>query len=233
MKSLRGRPPTVLVTDPDRSSCTALTAELESAGFTVLTAGTGAEGAYLAAAEVPDLVVLAQRLPDLGYRTALHRIRTVHTGPVVLAAETAGQDVVVTAFDAGVDDVVGKPLNVSVVVARVKALLRRVALNGQTGSVMRTGALEIDPRSRRVAVGDREIELTRLEFDLLVLLVGGQGRVVKREAVLSALWGEHEEAGKRLDVHVAALRRKLGENAARPRFLHTVKRVGFRFGEEL
>ncbi|GLY46838.1 response regulator transcription factor [Lentzea sp. NBRC 102530] len=221
------------MTDPDRSAHAILTTELELIGFVVLTAGTGAEGAYLAAARSPDLVVLAQRLPDLGYRIALSRIRAVHTGPVVLAAEAVAQDVVVTAFEAGVDDVVGKPLNVPVVVARIKALLRRVALDRESGNALRVGSLEIDPRSRRVVVGDREVELTRLEFDLLVLLAGGRGRVVKREAVLSALWGEHADAGKRLDVHVAALRRKLGENAARPRFLHTVKRVGFRFGEEV
>jgi DNA-binding response OmpR family regulator len=157
-----------------------------------------------------------------------HIRRTDADLPVVmLTARTEELDAVV-GLDAGADDYVTKPFRLAELLARVRAHLRR-----RTDDVVTAGAVKVDVGSRRAWVDDDELTLTPKEFDLLALLVREAGHVVTRERIMSDVWDEHWfRSTKTLDMHVSSLRRKLGDDAAAPRFISTVRGVGLRFERE-
>jgi two-component system response regulator PrrA len=129
-------------------------------------------------------------------------------------------------LDAGADDYVIKPFSSAQIDARIRAVLRRLG-NDQQSEVVNLGSLEIDPRSREVTVDGRPVDLTRKEFDLLLALSRRPGAVVSKRELLAEVWGLPWGGGDRtVDVHLSWLRRKLGETAAEPRFLHSVRGVG-------
>jgi DNA-binding response OmpR family regulator len=138
----------------------------------------------------------------------------------------------VAGLELGADDYVVKPFSVAEVVARIRAVLRRVRPDTAAGGEVTIGELRIDVPARRVWRGEREVELTRREFDLLARLVQDAGRVVTREALMSDVWDMNWFGStKTLDVHIAWLRRKLGDDPARPTYIHTVRGVGFRLAQ--
>jgi DNA-binding response OmpR family regulator len=135
----------------------------------------------------------------------------------------------IVGLELGADDYVVKPFSAAEVAARIRAVLRRGAEQRGASGPMRIGGLEIDPGARRVFVDGSEVELTRKEFDLLARLARDAGRVVRREDLMSDVWDVNWFGStKTLDVHVAWLRDKLGDDPAAPRFIHTVRGVGFR-----
>jgi DNA-binding response OmpR family regulator len=143
----------------------------------------------------------------------------------------------IVGLELGADDYVVKPFSGPEVIARIRAVLRRTSgPNGGKESVIRVGELEVDRGARRVTLDGDELELSRKEFDLLAALVERAGRVVRRETLMSEVWDENWFGStKTLDTHMGWLRRKLGDDPASPRFIHTVRGVGFRFAapEEL
>jgi len=177
-----------------------------------------------------DLVVLDLGLPDLDGVEVCRRLRRDHPDlPVLMVTARAEEVDAVVGLDAGADDYVTKPFRLAELQARIRARLRRPAPEPEVEVRERNG-VRVDAAARRAWVDERELELTTKEFDLLDLLVKEAGRVVPRERIMREVWDEHWHGStKTLDVHVSWLRRKLGDDPAAPRYVTTVRGVGFRF----
>jgi DNA-binding response OmpR family regulator len=220
----------VLVVEDDAAIGRLLRHSLTEAGNTVAVAVDGTSGLTLAVQEQPDVVLLDLGLPDLDGRQVLRMLRAVSRVPVIVITAQDDDRTIVEALDAGADDYLVKPFGSEQLAARIRAVLRRtVGLGGADGTV-RVGELEIDPAARQVRLDGSPVELSRKEFDLLWLLASRPGEVVTKREMLAEVWGLPFGGGDRtVDVHLSWLRRKLGETAAEPRYLHTVRGVGVRF----
>ena len=209
----------------------ALVAALSSRGHVVHTSATGlgAIGPILELA--PDVVVLDLGLPDVDGADLLRMLRGVSAVPVVIATARDDESLIVRLLDAGADDYVVKPFSADQLEARLRAVMRRAAV--APGDVtIRVGGLEIDTAARTASLDSAPLELTRLEYELLAHLARNVGRVVTRAELLAEVWRQpFGGSGKTIDVHVSWLRRKLGETAAAPRFLHTSRGVGVRLAD--
>jgi two-component system KDP operon response regulator KdpE len=222
----------LLVIEDDERIRTALIRALRDRGHAVTSAGTALAGLQQAVEDRPDLVVLDLGLPDLDGRELLRMLRAVSTVPVVVATARDDDDSVVQALDAGADDYVLKPFRADQLEARIRAVLRRAAGSADVASAMTVGALTVDPRSRRVTLDEQPVELSPKEFDLLAYLAARRGTVVSKRELLTEVWRlPYGGADKTVDVHLSWLRRKLGESAAEPRLLQTVRGVGVRLAE--
>jgi len=176
----------------------------------------------------PDLVVLDLGLPDLDGSDLLRMIRAVSDVPVIIATARDDDSEIVRLLDAGADDYVVKPYSGAELEARVRALLRRSTMGGEARTLM-AGGINIDLRARTVELDGDPIVCNRKEFDLLAYLAANAGTVVTREELYAEVWREpYGGADKTIDVHLSWLRRKLGETAASPRYLHTVRGVGIK-----
>ena len=220
--------PKVLIIEDDPTIRAAVTRALTAKGYAVATAGTAMNGLQLAVSEHPDVVVLDLKLPDLDGREVLRMIRAVSTVPIVVASSRGTEADIVHALDAGADDYVVKPYGGAQLDARIRAVLRRVAEPEQEPAIV-VGGLVVDYRARQATLDGAELDLTPREFDLLYYLASRAGAVVTKQELLVEVWQlPYGGADKSLDVHLSWLRRKLGETAAEPRYLHTVRRVGVR-----
>ena len=219
-------PTRLLVVEDDDAIAVPLEEGLRREGFTVERAVTG-EGA-LAAAEA-DLVLLDLGLPDLEGAEVCRRLRERSTTPIIVLTARGDELDRVMLLELGADDYVVKPFGFRELVARIRAVLRRSAtLVVDADAVQRLGALGIDRRARRVTLAGDELRLAPKEFDLLARLAAEQGTVVRREVLMSEVWDSHWfGATKTLDVHVAALRRRIDDGAATSR-ITTVRGVGYR-----
>lgn len=201
---------------------------LAGAGHTVRAAPTAMEGLQGIIDSDPDVVILDLGLPDVDGGDLLRMIRAISNVPVMIATARDEESEIVRLLDSGADEYVVKPFSGAELEARVRALMRRATSAGTTGRLV-VGGIEIDVRSRQVTVDGVSITLNRKEFDLLAYLATNEGAVVPREELYAAVWREPYGGGdKTIDVHLSWLRRKLGETAAEPRYLHTVRGVGIR-----
>lgn len=199
---------------------------LADAGHVVRAEASGMAGLQAVIDHAPDIVVLDLGLPDVDGSEVLRMIRAVSEVPVIIATARDDETEIVRLLDAGADDYVVKPFAGAQLEARVRAVARRVA-SGTEARVLRVGGLTIDTRSREVTLDGASIECNRKEFGLLAHLAANAGRVVPREELYAEVWREpYGGADKTIDVHLSWLRRKLGETAAEPRYLHTVRGVG-------
>lgn len=174
----------------------------------------------------PDVVVLDLGLPDVDGSDVLRMIRGVSQVPVIIATARDDDDEIVRLLDAGADEYVVKPYSGAELEARVRALLRRAAVAGPSNTLV-VGGLTVELRSRTVELDGKTVALNRKEFDLLAFLAARPGEVVSRQELYAQVWRQpYGGADKTIDVHISWLRRKLGETAADPRFLHTVRGVG-------
>jgi DNA-binding response OmpR family regulator len=218
----------VLVVEDDQRIREALAAGLAAAGHAVRTEASATAALGAAVAWQPDVVVLDLGLPDIDGADALRMLRGVSAVPVIVATARDDEEEVVRLLDAGADDYVVKPYSVAQIEARVRAVLRRAGAGGEPG-VLRVGGLEVDLGRRQASLDGRPLDLTRLEFDLLAHLARRSPEVVSRRELLAEVWRQpYGGADKTVDVHLSWLRRKLGETAASPRYLHTVRGVGVR-----
>lgn len=177
-------------------------------------------------------MVLDLGLPDVDGVEVCRRLRSsAPSVPVLILTARASEADVVVGLDAGADDYVTKPFRLAELLARLRALLRRAgARAAEEAGPVAAQDVRLDPASRRAWVGDRELELAPKEFDLLHLLVAHAGTVLSRERIMEEVWDTNWFGStKTLDMHVSWLRRKLGDDAADPRYLTTVRGVGFRF----
>ena len=225
----------VLVVDDEPSIREIVRAFLEKDGMRVIEAGDGPSAVETARAAAPEVVVLDVMLPGFDGLEVLRRIRTF-ADPYVLLLTARNEEVDrIVGLTVGADDYLTKPFSPGELVARVHALLRRQRTESGAveGSTLRAADLVVDPRRRTVSRAGEPVDLTVLEFDLLAALARDQGVVVTRQQLLDAVWGvdffgdEHV-----LDVHVANIRHKLGDDPGRHRYVETVRGVGFRFPED-
>jgi DNA-binding response OmpR family regulator len=223
----------LLVVEDDERIRSALIRALRERGHAVSSAATALEGLRQAVDERPDLVVLDLGLPDLDGRELLRMLRAVSAVPVIVATARDDDESVVQALDAGADDYVVKPFPAGQLEARIRAVLRRAAGVADAALAPVTVAdLVVDPRSRRVTLAGEPVELAPKEFDLLAHLASRAGTVVSKRELLTEVWQlPYGGSDKTVDVHLSWLRRKLGESAAEPRLLQTVRGVGVRLAE--
>ncbi len=223
----------LLIVEDDERIRTALIRALRERGHVVSSAGTALAGLRQAVEERPDLVILDLGLPDLDGRELLRMLRAVSAVPVVVATARDDDDSVVQALDAGADDYVLKPFRADQLEARIRAVLRRAAGAADAAAApMAVGDLTVDPRSRRVTHAGAAVDLSPKEFDLLAYLAARAGTVVTKRELLAEVWQlPYGGSDKTVDVHLSWLRRKLGETAAEPRLLQTVRGVGVRLAE--
>ncbi len=204
----------------------AVTRSLAALGHDVETAASGMAGVELVVSTAPDAVVLDLGLPDIDGAEVLKMIRAVSDAAVLVATARDDESGIVQVLDAGADDYVIKPYSAQHLDARIRAVLRRLRSDDRPGSV-RVGDLEVDPEARIARLGGRDLDLTKKEFDVLAYLADRPGVVVSKRELLAEVWRQpYGGADKTVDVHVSWLRKKLGESAAEPRLIHTVRGVG-------
>jgi two-component system, OmpR family, response regulator RegX3 len=211
----------LLVVEDEDAIAGPLVEGLQREGFLVERAATG-EAAL--AAEAPDLVLLDLRLPDLDGLEVCRRLRERSRVPIIVVSARGEEVDRVVGLELGADDYVVKPFGLRELIARIKAVLRRAESAPASGAT-RVADLEVDTRARRATLNGTDVALTPKEFDLLALLVADPGAAVSRERIFEEVWGTRWYGSpKTIDVHVAALRRKLGD----PGWIETVRGVGFR-----
>ncbi|MCX4634546.1 response regulator transcription factor [Streptomyces platensis] len=218
----------VLVVEDDQFVRSALIRHLTEASHTVRSVGTALEALREVAHVGFDVVILDLGLPDLDGGEALKMLRGITDVPVIIATARDDEADIVRLLNDGADDYLTKPFSVEHLSARMAAVLRRSRTTGAEppSRVIRVGGLSIDPLRRQAELDGVVLDLTRREFDLLAFLAGRPGVVVPRRELLAEVWQQSYGDDQTIDVHLSWLRRKLGETAARPRYLHTLRGVG-------
>ena len=211
----------ILIVEDDDAIAKPLAAGLEREGFDVSRVSTG-EDALEAA--LPDLVLLDLRLPGMDGTEVCRRLRARSDVPIIVVTAKGEEVDRVVGLELGADDYIVKPFGFRELLARIRAVMRR-ARPGTDRAQIHVGSLEIDVRGRRATMGDQPLNLTTKEFDLLALLASEPGDVVSRQRILREVWDtEWFGPTKTVDVHVASLRKKLGD----PGWIETVRGVGLR-----
>ncbi len=231
---------TVVLIEDEPSISEPLAAALAGEGFDVAVAGTGRAGLDLIAQREPDLVLLDVMLPDIDGRDVCRTLRARSDVPVIMLTARGRETDRVVGLELGADDYVVKPFGMAELVARMRAVLRRAGQPAAPveppATTLQVGDVRLDERTWSATRGDTDLELARREFELLRLLMRNAGTVLSREQLMEEVWDPNWFGPtKTLDVHVSALRRKLGDDPTAPRYIHTVRGVGFRFAapEEL
>lgn len=208
-----------------------LTIGVQQPDWKVVEASSGSEGLNLFSVERPDLVLLDMRMPDMSGLDVLHELRRFSAVPVIVLTVTSNELDEVRALNAGADEWLVKPFGSLALVARVRAVLRRASgspFSGRKSFV--SGDLRIDWSTRLVTVGSRKVTLTATEFALLEILVRNSGQVVPSETLLGEVWGSYFLDNKDyLKVYVRKLREKIEPGPQAPRYLQTVRGIGYRF----
>jgi DNA-binding response OmpR family regulator len=218
----------VLIVEDDPTIRTMVVRALGERGHAVATAADALTGLQLAVAERPDVVLLDLGLPDLDGREALRMLHAVSPVPIIVVTAADGESDMVRALDAGADDYIVKPFGAEQLDARIRAVMRRAGTASKDTTVT-VGGLELDPRARQATLDGKPLDLTPREFDMLHYLAQREDQVVTKGDLLADVWQiPYVNADKTVDVHLSWLRRKLGETALDPRYLHTVRRVGIR-----
>ncbi|HEY8457364.1 MAG TPA: response regulator transcription factor [Actinopolymorphaceae bacterium] len=216
----------VLLVEDDPAIRISLTRALGAKGHTIASVPHGGGALSTVLRKQPDLVVLDLGLPDMDGRDVLTMLRGVSDVPVIVATARDDEQEIIRLLDAGADDYVVKPFGASQLDARIRAVLRRTSEAGPPAPLV-VGELSIDARTREARLAGRLLDLKPKEFDLLLFLAENQGTVVSKRDLLIEVWHQpYGGADKTVDVHLSWLRRKLGETAAEPRYLHTVRGVG-------
>jgi DNA-binding response OmpR family regulator len=224
----------ILVVEDDPNILRGLDLNLAMEGYKVRTAADGEEGLRIARTERPDLLIVDVMLPRLGGLELIRELRREDPGMPILILSAKGQEAdKVAGLALGADDYVVKPFGLKELLARIGAALRRHRATGEAGparQLKRFGQVEIDLGERRVTVGGEVASLTAREFDLLAFFVAHPGRVYSREQLTRAVWGSLYIGTERtVDNFVARLRAHIRDDADRPRWLETVRGVGYRF----
>jgi len=203
---------------------------LEAEGWEVFEAGTIKQGLIECGTRNPDVVVLDLGLPDGDGVDFIRDLRTWSIVPLIVLSARMSESEKVNALDAGADDYLTKPFGVGELLARVRAVLRRkVGAADESPSVFRFGDVEVDLTQRLVRKRNAEVHLTVLEYRLLSTMIQNVGRVLTHRQILLQVWGaSYEERGHYVRIHMGHLRRKLEDDAARPRHLLTETAVGYR-----
>lgn len=224
-------PPTILLVEDDDDIAEPLIFGLQSEGYRVLHASDGPRGLAMARADAPDAVLLDVMLPGMDGFTVCRLLRQESAVPILMLT-ARGQEVDrVTGLELGADDYIVKPFSFRELVARVRAMLRRRDLDRDAGAADRLaiGAVAVDRAARRAWRGERLLDLTPREFDLLAALLRQAGQAVARQELLNQVWGVDWIGDPRtLDVHIRWLREKIEDDPSTPRYIQTVRGYGYR-----
>lgn len=229
---MRGR--RVLIIDDDELLLGAIQKKFETSGFTVLTATTGDSGREILEAENPDLLILDLALPDDDGTDICRDVRAVSHVPIIMLTGRAEETDRIVGLELGADDYVTKPFSLSELVARARAVLRRVdhareAPKGEP-TVLQGVGVTVNVRSHEVTVDGEATSLTPTEYKLLVTLMKRAGEVVSVQELLEQVWGHDQYDTHLVEVHVANLRGKIEKDPKRPERIQTVRSFGYRFG---
>lgn len=220
--------PQILIVEDDQRIRESLAMRLADRGYSVETCQAAMPGVERAVSGEFDAVVLDLGLPDLDGEQALRMIRAVSAVPVIIATARDDEAAIVRLLDAGADDYVTKPFSADHLAARLRAVLRRSGPD-EENRLLTVGDLTIDLDSREVTLAGEKLDLKTKEFDLLAYLAERPGRVIRKRELLAAVWRQpYGGPDKTIDVHLSWIRKKLGESAAAPRFIHTERGVGVR-----
>ena len=224
---------TILVVDDEPQIVRLVRAYLEEAGFRVVIASDGEQALYVARHEKPDLVVLDLLMPRMDGLEFSRRIRRERNVPIIILTARAEEADRIVGLELGADDYVTKPFSPREVVARVRAVLRRAQAPPEQTQVLRVGPLTLDRATHTMTVSGHPADLTPTEFGVLETLMTSPGRVFRRDELLEAVQGVAFEAYERtVDVHIKNLRRKIEPDPAHPRYILTVRGVGYRLNPE-
>jgi len=223
----------ILVIDDEESIRRALKSILSSRKYEVSLAVSGAEGISLAIETNPELVILDLTLPDMDGLEVCRELRTWMGAPILILSVRGNESDKVKALDLGADDYLTKPFSAGELLARMRALLRRVESRVGQPPEIQAGDLTVNLARRQVLLGEQEISLTKTEFEILALLARNIDCVVTYRMLAEKIWGDTEDREPQLlRVHVSNLRKKIEPNPAVPRFIHTEPGIGFRFTAE-
>lgn len=219
----------ILIVDDEEHIVELVEEYLQREGFNVVSAGDGASAVGKASTESPDLIVLDIMLPDKDGFEVLREIRKSSDVPVIMLTARESEVDRVVGLELGADDYLTKPFSPRELVARVKAVLRRGRIHEKKELIEYEG-MKIDLPRRRVEVEGKEVRLTAKEFDLLYILAANPGIVLTRERLMEKVWG-YEFFGdtRTVDVYIRHLREKLGDDAEEPKFIETIRGIGYRF----
>jgi two-component system, OmpR family, response regulator RegX3 len=228
-----GGGPRVLVVEDEQSIAEPFARALARNGFDAVVAGSAAEAMRIARETEPDVVLLDLTLPDGDGRDVCRELRRESDVPIIMLTARGTETDRIVGLELGADDYVVKPFATDEVIARIRAVLRRYHRRATAAGPVTVGDLRVDLAARRAWLAGEELRLTRKEFDLLARLASDAGHVVTREVLMSDVWDENWFGStKTLDVHIAWLRKKLGDDPGAPRHIHTVRGVGFRLAAE-
>ena len=203
---------------------------LERAGFKVFTAGTGTDALAAARSNPPDLIVLDLGLPKMDGLDVTRALRTHSNVPIIMLTARVDERDKLAGLELGADDYLTKPFSPRELVARVRAVFRRVDLGPSLGDIVRAADVTIDVPRMQARIGDRPLDLTATEFELLATLMRQPGRVFTRAQLLDAVRGEEAESFDRaVDAHIKNLRKKIEPDPRSPRYVLTVYGVGYKF----
>jgi two-component system, OmpR family, response regulator RegX3 len=225
---------TILLIEDEQAISEPLAAALAREGFDPVVAPTAAKGLELLEQLAPDLVLLDVMLPDGDGRDLLRQIRGSSRLPVVMLTARGEEMDRVLGLELGADDYVTKPFSAAELIARVRAVLRRTdearVATPADDTVLEVAGVRMDPDTHIASRDGEQLDLTVKEFEVLRVLLSRAGKVVKRDDLIREVWDSNWFGPtKTLDVHISSLRKKLGDDPAEPRYIHTIRGVGFRF----
>jgi two-component system alkaline phosphatase synthesis response regulator PhoP len=225
----------ILVVDDEAKIVKLARDYLERNGFRVDSAGDGATALAAARRDRPDLIVLDLNLPGMDGLDVCRALRRESNVPIIMLTARVEEMDRLIGLELGADDYISKPFSPRELVARVRAVLRRVQSSDAPDLVLRAGDLEIDEAGRQVTRGGAAVELTRIEFNLLAILARHAGQVLSREQLMDRLYGvSHDGYDRSIDAHVKNLRRKLEPDTSEPRYIVTVYGIGYKLvGDDL
>jgi len=236
--AMADRAPRILLVDDEAAIQTLLSYPLRKDGYEVVQASDGGEALERFAEGTFDLVVLDVMMPRIDGLETCRRLRATSTVPIIMLTAKAEEIDKVLGLELGADDYITKPFSMHEFRSRVKAALRRAGMTRTNDepdgdAVVQIGDLRIEPSKRSVTLRGERIDLTFVEFEILLGLAGNPGRVFTREALLTRIWGDSAYRDPRtIDVHIRHLREKLELDAKRPDYLFTVRGVGYRFRDD-
>lgn len=226
---------TILIIEDDKNIADLVQLYLEKEGHRVLSAGDGKEGLDYARSTKPDFIVLDWMMPEMDGMEVLKALRVFSAVPVMLLTAKAEEFDKVLALELGADDYLTKPFSPKELVARVKAIFRRMEMDGkkeQMEDVLRIADLVLDPHKMKVSLKDREVDLSSLEFRMLYLIAASPGQVFSRQKLMESLYDSAASVYDRtIDVHIKNLRKKLKDDAKKPKYIQSVFGLGYKFIE--
>lgn len=227
----------ILVVDDEEYILELISYNLESSGYKVIRADSGIEAINLVKAERPKLMILDLMLPGKDGYDVCKEIRsnsdTKNTSIIMLTAKSEEFDKVL-GLELGADDYITKPFSVRELLARVKAVLRRAAAREEVSDVVSFGDLTANFEKREILIKEKALDLTLKEFELLEILIKNKGKILTRETLLDKIWGyEYIGETRTVDVHIRYLRKKIEEDDKNPKFIETIRGVGYRFNPNI